>query len=117
MQHDPRAWLWDVRQAADKIASFVQGRDLADYLTDPMVRSAVERQLEIVGEALNRLSQSAPDIAQRIPDVRRAIAMRNALIHGYAQVDNETVWRTVREDLPSLRDVVARLVKELGDRP
>lgn len=91
MEHDPRAWLWDVQQAADKIAAFVQDRDLADYLADPMVRSAVERQLEIIGEALNRLSQAAPDIVRRIPDVRRAIAMRNALIHGYAEVDNGTV--------------------------
>jgi uncharacterized protein with HEPN domain len=91
MEHDPRAWLWDVQQAADKIAAFVQDRDLADYLADPMVRSAVERQLEIIGEALNRLSQAAPDIVRRIPDVRRAIAMRDALIHGYAEVDNGTV--------------------------
>ena len=91
MEHDPRAWLWDVQQAADKIAAFVQDRDLADYLADPMVRSAVERQLEIIGGALNRLSQAAPDIVRRIPDVRRAIAMRDALIHGYAEVDNGTV--------------------------
>ena len=88
MQHDPRAWLWDVRQAADSIAAFVQGRSFADYTADLMLRSAVERQFEIAGEALNRLPREAPDIAAQLPDLRRAVAMRNALIHGYRQVDN-----------------------------
>jgi uncharacterized protein with HEPN domain len=59
MQHDPRAWLWDVRQAADSIAAFVQGCSFADYATDLKLRSAVERQLEIAGGALNRLSRES----------------------------------------------------------
>jgi uncharacterized protein with HEPN domain len=67
MQHDPRAWLWDVREAADSIAAFVQGRSLADYAIDLMLRSAVERQFEIAGEALSR---EAPDIAAQPPDLR-----------------------------------------------
>ncbi len=65
MQHDPRAWLWDVRVAADSIAAFVQGRTLADYAADLMLRSTVERQFEIAGEALNRLSQEAPEKSLR----------------------------------------------------
>jgi uncharacterized protein with HEPN domain len=115
MEHDPRAFLWDVRHAAQRIETFVQDRGLADDLADPMLRSAVERQFEIIGEALNRLSRSAPDIAARIPDLSRAVAMRNILIHGYAQVDNEAVWRTLQTDLPALRTRVAELLTELGD--
>ncbi len=88
MEHDPRAWLLDVRQAANIIATFVQGRGFADYVADLMLRSAVERQFEIAGEALNRLSREAPKVAARLPDLRRAIATRNALIHGYREVDN-----------------------------
>jgi len=91
MRHDPRAWLWDVQTAADNIVSFVQGRNFADYLADLMLRSAVERQFEIMGEALNRLSREAPGLAARLPDLRRAIAMRNALIHGYREIDHRTV--------------------------
>jgi uncharacterized protein with HEPN domain len=78
MQHDPRAWLWDVRLAADSIATFVHGRSFADYAADLMLRSAVERQFEIAGEALNRLSREAPDIAEQLltSDERLPCAMR-----------------------------------------
>ncbi len=117
MLHDPRSWLWDVRQAADSIAAFVHGRGFADYEVDLMLRSAVERQFEIAGEALNRLSREAPEIAARLPELRRAVAMRNALIHGYREVDNATVWQTIHEDLPQLRVRVAALLAELGDDP
>jgi uncharacterized protein with HEPN domain len=115
MEHDPRAFLWDVHQAAQKIGVFVQGRELGNYLADAMLRSAVERQFEIIGEALNQLSKAAPQIAARIPDLSRAVAMRNVLIHGYAQVDNEAVWRAVQDHLPALRARVAELVRELSD--
>ena len=117
MEHDPRAWLWDVRLAADSIATFVQCRSFADYAGDLMLRSAVERQFEIAGEALNRLSREAPEIAAQLPDLRRAVAMRNALIHGYREVDNATVWQTIHQDLPALRVQIGVLLAKLGDHP
>jgi uncharacterized protein with HEPN domain len=106
-----------VRDAADHIAAFIQDRTFADYETDPMFRSAVERQLEIVGEALNQFSKEAPDIAARVPNLRAAVAMRNALIHGYRNIEREIVWRTVTRRLPELRAQVAALLDELGNTP
>ena len=117
MEHDPRAWLWDICQAADKIAAFIQGRGFADYLADAMLRSAVERQFEIIGEALSRLSKEAPALARRIAVLRRAIAMRNILIHGYREIDNEAVWQTAQDDLPGLRAQLTILFAEHGDEP
>jgi uncharacterized protein with HEPN domain len=117
MQHDPRAWLWNVRLAADSIAAFVEGRNFAEYAADLMLRSAVERQFEIAGEALSRLSREAPDIAAQLPELRGAVAMRNALIHGYREVDNATVWQTIQADLPALRSQIAALLAKLGDHP
>lgn len=73
MQHDPRAWLWDVGKAAESIVAFVQDRDFAGYAADLMLRSAVERQFEIVGEALSNLAREAPEIAARLPELRPAI--------------------------------------------
>lgn len=76
-----------------------------------MLRSAVERQFEIIGEALNRLSRTSPDLADEIVEYKRIIAFRNILIHGYAQVDNRLVWSVVEEKLPRLLGEVTRLLE------
>jgi uncharacterized protein with HEPN domain len=101
MQHEPLAWLSDVRDAADHIAAFIQDRTFADYETDPMFRSAVERQPEIVGEALNQFSKEAPDIAARLPNLRAAVAMRNILIHGYRSIEREIAGERSRAAYPN----------------
>ena len=79
-----------------------------------MLRSAVERQFEIMGEALNQLSKTAPELAAQIPDLPRIVAFRNVLIHGYAVVDNAIVWRAVQEHLPDLLAVLDRLLASSG---
>jgi len=84
MQRDPRAFLWDVQQAAEAITQFTAGLDVAGYRSNPLIRSAVERQFEIIGEALNRLSKETPDLANRVPNLGKIIGFRNVLIHGYA---------------------------------
>ncbi len=121
MRRDPRAYLWDVRDAADAIRSFTLGRSLDDYLTDRMLRSAVERQFEIVGEALNQLRRINPGLASRIPELSRIIGFRNALIHGYDEIDSPGVWRVVEVevevDLPPLCERVSGLLDELGGNP
>lgn len=114
MEPDPRAFLWDVLQSAQAIARFLDQRSLEDYHADDMLRGAVERRFEIIGEALGRLAKASPTIATRVPDLSAAIALRNTLIHGYAKVDNDTVWRIAQEDLPVLRAVIISLLDELG---
>lgn len=114
MQRDARALLWDVRESADAIAGFLAGKDLTGYLGERLLRSAVEREFEIIGEALNKLSKQAPDIAAQVPNLARAVALRNLLIHGYASVDDATVWRIAHDDLPHLRGQAARLLEQLG---
>jgi uncharacterized protein with HEPN domain len=74
----------------------------------------VERQFEIIGEALNQLSRVAPEMADRIPELPRIVAFRNLLIHGYAAVDHGLVWRTIEEKLPGLRDAVQRELDRLA---
>lgn len=82
-----------------------------------MLRAAVERHCEIIGEAPTRFARSRPEMAARISGLSEAVAFRNILIHGYATVDDATVWRTVTEDLPKLRAAVAALLAELGESP
>ncbi len=114
MERDPRSYLWDVQAAAEDIQSFIKDVDLDGYAENSMLHSAVERKLEIIGEALNQLSKTAPDLASRIPDLPAIVAFRNLLIHGYAIVDHRRVWGTLNESLPSLRITVTALLEELG---
>jgi len=77
-----------------------------------MLRSAVERQFEIIGEALAQLVRLDEALASRISEYRRIIAFRNILIHGYAEVDHRIVWDIVESKLPRLRREVAALLEE-----
>lgn len=77
MKRDPKSLLWDARDAADAIATMTAGKTFADFDREIVLRSAVERQFEIVGEALARLARADPPMAERIPDLRAIIAFRN----------------------------------------
>lgn len=83
------------------------------YRSSLMARSAVERQLEIIGEALNLLRREDPAVATRVPEIPEIVGMRNVLIHGYDIVDHAVVWRTIHEDLPGFIDSVTVLLAEL----
>lgn len=112
MPRDPRKWLWDIIDACTQITRFVTGRTFEDYQRDNMLRSAVERQFEILGEAVNQLHQARPDMAERITDWRLAVGFRNALIHRYFQVSDEAVWDTITNDLPRLATEAAAIMQE-----
>jgi uncharacterized protein with HEPN domain len=114
MDRDPRAYLWDVQQAANAIDEFIAGLDAAGYVRNALVRAAVERQFEIIGEALNRLAKIAPDLARQVPHLREIIGFRNVLIHGYVMIDHARVWRIAKTALPSLHMAVSSLLAELG---
>jgi uncharacterized protein with HEPN domain len=106
LRRDPKSVLWDARDAATAIADMTAGKSFADFDSD-LLRSAVERQLEILGEALGQLARIDPMLAAKIPDLRQVVAFRNVLIHGYALIDRARVWRAVQDDLPTLRATVA----------
>ncbi len=106
--------LEDVRRAAGLITSFVEGKTLADYTADALLRSAVERQFEIIGEALNRLARRDPTLAASIQHSPRIVAFRNILIHGYDLVDHDLVWGVIETHLPVLYEQVEALLRRAG---
>jgi uncharacterized protein with HEPN domain len=110
MHADARKLLWDAQQAADRISRFTSGKSFADYQQDEYLRSAVERQFEIIGEALNQLYKVDPETAGTIPDLSRIVAFRNVLIHGYASVDDRLVWGVVETSLGPLQAAIKNLI-------
>jgi uncharacterized protein with HEPN domain len=110
MRLETKKLLFDVQEAAALIASFVSGKSFTDYLRDPMLRSAVERKFEIIGEALKRLARSDPEVAAQIPDHREIVDFRNVLSHGYDVVQDDIVWGTMERHLPTLAETVERLL-------
>ena len=114
MDRDARSYLWDIQDAANATGRFTSGLDAEAFAEKEVVHTAVERKFEIIGEALNQLSKLDPTLARRIPNLRDIVSFRNLLIHAYASVDLDQVWRTVEEALPDLRAIVAALLNELG---
>lgn len=90
-----KAYLWDARQAAAAALSFVDGIGADTFQNNLLVQSAVERQLEILGEAPNRLRRTDPETAAEVPDLDRIIGMRNIIAHEYGVVDHAIVWSVV----------------------
>jgi uncharacterized protein with HEPN domain len=101
--------IYDIDQAVTLIIHFTAGKQITDYTADPMLRSAVERQFEIVGEALNRLKRLDPETVARISDHQRIIGFRNVLAHGYDVVSDNIVWDIVQNKLPDLRREIDKL--------
>ncbi len=117
MPRDPRAYLWDVRAAADRITSFVRKLDADAFVADDLVASAVERQLEIIGEALSQLRDIAPGVAEQIDDLPKLVGLRNIIIHAYIKVRRDWIWRDVHQHLPRLRKTVDALLKKMDKGP
>ncbi len=105
--------LRDARTACTHIAAFTAGRTLDDYLTDVMLRSAVERQIEILGEALNQARRIDATLADRLPRLHQSIAMRHRIIHGYDMVDDELVWMATQVRIPLLQEQLGAVLRDL----
>ncbi len=103
--------LEDIRDATAFVLEAVQGKALDDYRQDRLLRQAIERNFEIIGEAMNRLAQHDPDTAARISKQRQIIGFRNVLIHGYDLIDHRVVWSTISEEVPVLLSEVEALLR------
>ena len=110
MRLEARKYLYDIQNAIALLQEFTAGKGLADYEREPMLRAAVERKFEIIGEALTQLAKSDAEIAGGISEHHRIIAFRNILIHGYADVDDRLVWDVVETKLPILSKEVETLL-------
>ena len=107
--------LLDAACACAAVAEFTAGKDFAAYQADHLLRSAVERQFEIIGEALSRAIKSDPALVRDMPELPRIVALRNRLIHGYDSVDDKIVWDIVRTKLAALETELRSWLAKHGD--
>ena len=106
-----RALLFDIQHAALGVQAFVDGRSIVDLNNDLMLRSAIERQFEIIGEAMARLRTESPETCEKISEYARIISFRNVLIHGYDTINNDITWKIIQEKLPILLREVDDLLR------
>lgn len=111
MNAETRKNLIDILLAAEEIAAFTDGMDFQAYHKSPVTQRAVERDFEIIGEALNRINKNDEQTLAAISEHHRIIGFRNILIHGYDIVDDILVWTAVAKHLPVLVAEVRELLK------
>jgi uncharacterized protein with HEPN domain len=109
MQRSLCAYLQDVIDAAQAIYEFSDGMELESFGSNQLVRSAVERKFEIIGEALRQASQFFPGSVDSVPDLKDAVNQRHRIAHGYFDVNPSILWRTKEDDLAPLVAEVGRL--------
>jgi YgiT-type zinc finger domain-containing protein len=112
-RRDVRMYLYDIAEAARLIQEFTQGRSLQEYTADVLLRSAVERQFGIIGEALVQARRTSPELCSRLSDVQQIIDFRNRLSHGDSDVAHDVVWNAIEQSLPVLATEVEALMREL----
>jgi uncharacterized protein with HEPN domain len=106
-------WLYDVKIAIEEIESFFEGeeKNLFKYKNSLILKRAVERNLEIIGEAINRIKQRDAEFLNKISESRSIIGLRNHVIHSYDNISDESIWSILTNHLPKLKAEVNELIE------
>ena len=111
MEKEVQTWLEDIKQSIDEIEEFLpERRDFFEFKKDLKTRKAIERNIEIIGEAVNRIINVNPEI--KITNARKIVDTRNRIIHGYDTVSEDIIWAIVSNDLKELRQEIINLLDE-----
>ncbi len=111
MELEIKKFLFDIHESIESIEKYLGDKhDFKVYLADKMLRRAVEREFEIIGEAMGRIEKLNSDIS--ISGKRQIISMRNRVIHGYDKIDDEIIWGTIVRHLPTLKMEIANLLNK-----
>jgi uncharacterized protein with HEPN domain len=107
-------WLYDIKMCIDEIDSFfnVEEKDFFKYRNNLMLKRAIERNLEIIGEAINRIITRDNSFSEKISNAKAIIGLRNQVIHAYDNISDENIWSILTNHLPKLKNEVDVLIKE-----
>ncbi len=109
MQLESKKLLHDISISTEKLKRFTAQKSWDDYEGDDLLKAGVERQFEIIGEALNQLDKIDHNTVLKVTDYQQIISFRSLLIHGYAEIDDRLVWNIVETKLPTLMAEVKEL--------
>jgi uncharacterized protein with HEPN domain len=112
MDNDIKTWLYDVLQSINEIDSYYENKPkvFEEYITDTKTKRAIERDLEIIGEAVNRILKK--DKSFVLENAEKIIGTRNRIIHGYDKISDDLIWSIVINHLPKLKIEVSGLLGE-----
>jgi uncharacterized protein with HEPN domain len=114
-RRDP-AFLWDMLDAARSVIRFVGSKTFEEYLSDQFTQAAVERKIEIIGEAARNVTDDFRESHPEIP-WSPIIAQRNVLAHGYFGINQESIWKVITHDIPALIEALDPLIPPLPGEP
>ncbi|MEZ4711934.1 MAG: HepT-like ribonuclease domain-containing protein [Caldilineaceae bacterium] len=112
MKRELKKLLFDIQEAGLAVKRFIHGKSQSDYEASDLLRSAVERKFEIIGEALNRMRQIDEESVEQISEYRKIIGFRNILAHGYDAISDEIVWEICGASLDMLLNDVEQLLNQ-----
>lgn len=115
MRRSIAAYLADIIDACDHIVEVTDPLDASAYLADKTIRRAVERDFQIIGEALAQLRDRRPEVFAQIEDGSAIIGFRNILVHQYFDLDHRTVWDTITHDVKPLHVLAVRVLSQSGE--
>lgn len=106
-----RKYLFDISKSIDSLHIHLKNISTIELFSSNItVKRSVEREFEIIGEAMNNLISADPGI--KISDSRKIIAMRNRIIHGYDSVDDVVIWNAIVRNIPVLEEEIDALLKD-----
>ena len=111
MDNEIKTWLYDILQSIREIDSYYDNKPkrYSDYLVDVKTKRAIERNIEIIGEAVNRILKK--DKQFKLESAQKIIGTRNRIVHGYDKISDELIWSIVINNLPKFREEVDNLLK------
>lgn len=107
-------WLYDIKIAIEEIESFFEGEEITfnQYKERRMLKRAVERELEIIGEAMNRIIKYDKSYTDLIEDAINIVGLRNQVIHAYDNISDENIWAILVKHIPRLKEDINKVIKE-----
>jgi len=111
MPHEIKKYLFDIQQAIEQIETFLKDKTYEHFIVESILQSAVERQFEIIGEALYRIRKIDETYLSKIADAHKIIGFRNVISHGYDIIDSKIIWDAVKLNLPKLKNEINNLMR------